>query len=616
MGGNNLLLEDELPDDQPHREAELVLKEAKEALESLCRSPGNDDATCSLVKALLDLHRIEEELRRPKLRVLLLGEFNTGKSTTINGLLQRRVLEVNAEPCTGGICEISYSEDEYSIVHHAENGGSDTFCSLEEGAKRVTKLESWNLIDESDVLTEEGPSDIDRSSHVELFVKSEFLRLGLTLVDSPGLSDSKDLTSRSLDFADEVDAVLFVFNVSKWLTVQEREYIKFLRELGHRNVFFVLNCMDQLHSPNEASRQLKRARDELATLTDLPDKVAIHCLSARNYLLQFTRSAEDSSRIAEVLRIQPNLAHSLTGGAEEFAKFRSSLLDFLVRNRAVARVSKHLKAMEVPIQQVMAYLSEQVQDAQTQLLKFEAEVENRQEELRKLELDAAADVNRIFARHFEEIGHAVQDRYSRIVHDLTSIVEKEIWQSIERMGDAGERAKKALEDRISIIERDMEGTVTQTLYSIQREAEVVLTRIEQELCGKRVQFVRLANNGGSGAAAAPRTSLPQQSWDWFRGVQKNIKEHALAVGAASALGLLIMPPLGVVVGLVGTAILTSDVVSLRKRFEVDLRESLEMERDKQVRHVDARRRSIEWSLICTNRVWHDCIVQYSYVVSM
>jgi len=38
----------------------------------------------------------------------------------------------------------------------------------------------------------------------------------------------------------------------------------------------------------------------------------------------------------------------------------------------------------------------------------------------------------------------------------------------------------------------------------------------------------------------------------------------------------------VVVGLVGTAILTSDVVSLRKRFEVDLRESLEMERDKQV----------------------------------
>ncbi|MGH2505990.1 MAG: dynamin family protein, partial [Ktedonobacteraceae bacterium] len=138
--------------------------------------------------------------------LVIVGEFNAGKSATINALLRTPVMEVGVIPTTRAV----------TMIHYGEQAGRKQ--------------------------REKGLLDI---SH-----PAEFLR-DITIVDTPGLNailrEHEQLTG---DFIPRSDLVLFIASVDRPFTESERIFLERMRMWG-KKIIIVLNKIDLLHTPQD-----------------------------------------------------------------------------------------------------------------------------------------------------------------------------------------------------------------------------------------------------------------------------------------------------------------------------------------------------------------------------
>jgi GTP-binding protein EngB required for normal cell division len=142
--------------------------------------------------------------------VVIVGEFNSGKSTLINALFGEELLEVGPIPTTAKI----------TLVRHGE--------------ERLERHLSAYLD--------------------ELRLPSRLLEF-LTLVDTPGtnsiIEEHQQLTE---DFVPRADLVLFVTSYERPLAGSEREFLRFLRTDWGKQFACVINKADQARSPEDLQR--------------------------------------------------------------------------------------------------------------------------------------------------------------------------------------------------------------------------------------------------------------------------------------------------------------------------------------------------------------------------
>jgi tRNA U34 5-carboxymethylaminomethyl modifying GTPase MnmE/TrmE len=146
-------------------------------------------------------------LASPELRVVVFGEFSRGKSTLINALLGRRVLQAKAIPTTGHVTRIVYGE--HDEVRALMRGGEVRTCGLDD-------LGSFTTLD----LDRKAREDVEA---IEVAVTCPLLRDGLVLIDTPGVCDPGAQTERALAAIASADLVLLVLNASQLLTEKEHE---------------------------------------------------------------------------------------------------------------------------------------------------------------------------------------------------------------------------------------------------------------------------------------------------------------------------------------------------------------------------------------------------------
>jgi small GTP-binding protein len=131
--------------------------------------------------------------------IVIVGEFNAGKSSLINALFGAKLRVEGPIPV----------DDQISVLRHAE-----------EPSKRQI----------SDYV-------------VEQFYPVEFLR-NITLVDTPGTNSivlrHQEITE---DYIPRADLVLFVTSIDRPLSESERKFLEYIREWG-KKVIFVLNKVD------------------------------------------------------------------------------------------------------------------------------------------------------------------------------------------------------------------------------------------------------------------------------------------------------------------------------------------------------------------------------------
>ncbi len=211
------------------------------------------------------------ETRLPKLDderfvVVVLGEFNHGKSTFINALLGAPLLPVGITPTTAVLSHVSYGPRRTATLVG------------EDGTRRpadAATLEDWLTVEG------EGPGKA-AVHHVELTEPVPLLQNQVTLVDTPGVNDINEQRAEiTYGYLPRADAAVFLLDATQILTASERQFLeeRILRSTRDRLLFVIAKT--DLLSDAELDETVAFARKHLAAIVPQP---AIFPVSAKRAL--------------------------------------------------------------------------------------------------------------------------------------------------------------------------------------------------------------------------------------------------------------------------------------------------------------------------------------------
>jgi small GTP-binding protein len=210
--------------------------------------------------------KLEEE----RFSVVVLGEFNHGKSTFINALLGESVLPVGITPTTAVLTHIAYGPRPTATLVF-ESGEKQSI-----DAASAVALGQWLTVDG---LTAKRDVAIH---HVEVTHPAAILRDRLTIVDTPGVNDINEQRAEiTYGYVPRADAAVFLLDATQILTASERQFLeeRILRSTRDR-LIFVMAKADLLDAA-ELAETLAFARKHLGAIVAEP---AIFPVSAKRAL--------------------------------------------------------------------------------------------------------------------------------------------------------------------------------------------------------------------------------------------------------------------------------------------------------------------------------------------
>ena len=191
---------------------------------------------------LLPYWEFSQEIMSP-LKILVAGEFKTGKSTFINSLLKKRILKSDVTPATAVITNICYGTDDRVMV-------------------LLKDKSRWTYpLSELPFLTSEGNTayaDIRNNiEQVSIYLQNDFLQY-LTIVDSPGINVIYD---RHVEVTEsvfsKVDFVIWLMSATQPAKKGEIERIRKLQP--HLRPVVVVNGMDTIDSEEDNAKTIINA---------------------------------------------------------------------------------------------------------------------------------------------------------------------------------------------------------------------------------------------------------------------------------------------------------------------------------------------------------------------
>jgi len=495
-----------------NRKQTQLLKDEKEALERLQLALAGFEVTPEDQKALQKSLRQLDEL----FLLVIVGEFNSGKSAFINALLGERFLPEGVTPTTAQI----------HILHHGDTPDQEV---VEEGVLALT--------------------------HPAGFLRE------INLVDTPGtnaiIRRHEQLTA---EFVPRSDLVVFVTSADRPFTESERAFMERIREWG-KKVVILLNKIDLLEEAEIVQVVEYIRQNALALLGFAPDIFPVSARLALRAKQAETRAEHEAlwaaSRFEAVevyilktldqkSRVQLKLQNPL-GVGERLA---ASYLE-LARHR-LALLAGDLKAIENIESQLDLYRADMQRDFRYRLADLEKvllAMNNRgmayfDETLRLARLLDLVNTQRIRGEFERQVVADTPYEIEREVHALIDwLVEKDLrqWQATLEYLERHRARVHDQEDRIiGQVGGPFEYNRRALLDSVGRAAkEVVLTydrqaEARQLALGVRdaVAGVAVLEVGAVGLGALLVAILHGALLD-FTGL--------LSAGALAIVGLLIIP---------------------------------------------------------------------------
>lgn len=176
------------------------------------------------------LKDLELRLQQP-LRLLIIGEFNAGKSSLVNALLQEDIVATNNKATTAVNTMIEYGETP-EVLLFFEDGSTKSF-PFEQLEAVTAEIEG------------EGSLLRKKLLYVRLFYPVPFLK-DIVLVDSPGLnSHHLTHTEQTMSMIPKVDDAIWVFLGGGAGRGTEQEFLKDMVKQGIKP-FGVINRIDEV----------------------------------------------------------------------------------------------------------------------------------------------------------------------------------------------------------------------------------------------------------------------------------------------------------------------------------------------------------------------------------
>src|SRR6202012_3917231 len=217
-------------------------------------------ATSLGAKSLKDRldRELVKKLEEDRFHLVVVGEFNHGKSSFVNALLGESVLPVGVTPTTAAIHQLKYSEvPEATVVYQS---GKRESMSFEETRKFAVG----------------AGSSVDDVDYLEVGYPAALLKERILLVDTPGVNDlSLQRADITYSYIPRSDAVLFLLDAGQPLKESERVFLqeKLLGQSRDKIVFVVTKR--DIWDEAEQKEALTYVRTELGKLVKRPVLFAV-----------------------------------------------------------------------------------------------------------------------------------------------------------------------------------------------------------------------------------------------------------------------------------------------------------------------------------------------------
>jgi small GTP-binding protein len=224
--------------------------------------------------------------------LVVVGEFNAGKSAVINALLGDRVLEEGVTPTTSRIGLLRHGP----VVGRAPSGGGTEVITL--------------------------PLELLRET---------------TIVDTPGTNAViRDHEALTRDFVPRSDLVLFVTSADRPFTESERAFLEVIQSWG-KKIVVVLNKVDILETPEDVEQVVEFVKEKALALLGLrPQVFAVSARQARRAKVESNDALLRGSgfgalegfvtrTLHEALRVRLKLLNPLGVGLRVLAEARQTV---------------------------------------------------------------------------------------------------------------------------------------------------------------------------------------------------------------------------------------------------------------------------------------------------
>ncbi len=418
--------------------------------------------------------------------LVIVGEFNAGKSACINALLRSEVLEEGVVPTTHQVTIVRYGEQ--NVQHQIE--------------QNILEIENT----------------------------AEFLR-DISIVDTPGvnavLREHERLTE---EFVPRSDLILFVTSVDRPFTQSERMFMERIRTWG-KKVIVILNKIDMLRTPAALEEVLTFVRDNCKNLLGFqPEIFPVSALLAQRALAatgQETLQLWEQSRFG---KLEEYLFHTL----DEAERIRLKLLSPL------GVMQRLLNETRTSVQQRAELLAEDartVSSIEEQLRLYREDMEinfsHRLGEIENIILDMRGRGDHFFdetirlgrildlvqgERLREEFDRdVIGDSATRIEHAVQDLIdwlvqnEHRLWQDVMEYLDRRRQVSARRDDEmIGSVSRQFDYNRRTLLQSVAREAASVVQTYDQQAeaielsqdMRSAVAQAAIAGAGGIGLGAA------------------------------------------------------------------------------------------------------------------
>ncbi|XP_011079847.1 probable transmembrane GTPase FZO-like, chloroplastic isoform X2 [Sesamum indicum] len=342
------------------REQQIIAKERSILLEAI-------DVIHRATPLMKDISLLKDavsQLDDPFLLVIV-GEFNSGKSSVINAFLGQRYLKDGVVPTTNEITFLRYSESEFSEQRCERHPDGQYICYI--------------------------PAPILKE---------------MIIVDTPGtnviLQRQQQLTE---EFVPRADLLLFVMSADRPLTESEVAFLRYIQQ-WRKKIVFVLNKSDLYQNPEELDEAIAFIKENTRKMLNAED-VTLYPVSARSAL-----EAKLSSFTVLEKQEQPSNTSYL--GANNFSRLEKYLYSFLdaSTNNGIERIRLKL---ETPVKIAERLLSacqklvrEECQQAERDLVLVNDLLSSVKEHAVKMESESISWKRRILSLIDNVQGRAVK----------------------------------------------------------------------------------------------------------------------------------------------------------------------------------------------------------------
>jgi ribosome biogenesis GTPase A len=204
-----------------------------------------------------------DKLDRDRFHLVVVGEFNHGKTTFVNALLGRSVLPVGVTPTT-------------AVIHHIVWGETPS-------AKVVLASGDEQELPFDDVrsFATGGTRADDPVRYVEVAYPAELLRERIVLVDTPGVNDlSLTRAEITYDYIPRSDAVLFVLDAGQPVKESERQFLEHQLIGKSRDKIVFVVAKSDIWTESERDEALAYVKTRLGGIVKEPPVFALSAQAA------------------------------------------------------------------------------------------------------------------------------------------------------------------------------------------------------------------------------------------------------------------------------------------------------------------------------------------------